>query len=75
MGFSNKAKEELREKKDLLKTHDGNLLGKKFKNSLVEVTKARKTTIKDFSARKSKSGSSRKESFPDASQSKHQQRH
>ena len=74
MGFSNQAKEALREKKDLLQKHDGNLLEKKFKNHFVEVTKTRKTTIEAFSAGKSKSGSSQKESFPEVSQSNHQQR-
>ena len=40
----------------------------------MEVTKTRKTTIKAFSAGKSKSGSSRKEPFSEASQRKHQQK-
>ena len=74
MGFSNKAKEALTEKKDFLQKHDGNVVGKKFKNHIAEVTKRRKTTIETFSAGKSKSGSSQKEPFPDASQRKHEQR-
>ena len=74
MGFSNKAKEALTEKKDFLQKHDGNVVGKKFKNHIAEVTKRRKTTIGTFSAGKSKSGSSQKEPFPDASQRKHEQR-
>ena len=69
MGFSNKANEALTEKKDFLQKHDGNVVGKKFKNHFAEVTKRRKTTIETFSAEKSKSGSSRKKPFPDASQS------
>ena len=72
MGSSNQTKEALREY-DLLQKHDGNL-GKKFRNYIVEVTKTRKTTIKAFSAGKSKSGSSRKEPFSEASQGKHQQK-
>ena len=74
MGSSNQAKEALREKKDLLQKHDWNLLGKKFRNHIVEVTKTRKTTIETFSTGKPKSGSSRKEPFPEASQCKHQQK-
>ena len=73
-GSSNQAKETLRKKKDLLQKHDGNLLGKKFRNHTVEVTKTRKTTIEAFSAGKSKSGSSRRGPFPEASQRKHQQK-
>ena len=78
MGFSNQTKVALRKKKDLLEKHDGNL-GKddgweKFSNHIVEVTKTRNTTIEAFSVGKSKSGSSRKESFPEDSQRKHQQR-
>ena len=72
MGSSNQTKEALRES-DLLQKHDGNL-GKKFRNHIVEVTKTRKTTIKAFSAGKSKSGSSRKEPFSEASQRKNQQK-
>ena len=63
MRSSNQIKEALRMKKDLLQKHDGNLLGKKFRNHIVEVTKTRKTTIKAFSAGKSKSGSSRRNLF------------
>ena len=70
MGSSNQAKEALRDKKDLLQKHDGNLLGKKFSNHIVEVTTTRKTTIE---AGKSKSGSSRRERFPEVLQRKHQQ--
>ena len=40
----------------------------------MEVTKTRKTTIEVFSAGKSKSGSSRRETFPKVSQRKLQQR-
>ena len=54
---------------------DGNHDGwEKFSNHIVEVTKTRNTTIEAFSVGKSKSGSSRKESFPEDSQRKHQQR-
>ena len=74
MSSSNQAKEALKEKKNLLQKHDGNLLAKKFRNHIVEVTKTRKTTIEAFPAGKSKSGSSRRKPFQDASQSKHQQR-
>ena len=73
MGSSNQAKKALRMKKDLLQKHDGNLLGKKFRNHIVEVTKTRKTTMEAFSAGKSKSGSSRREPFPEVLQRKHQQ--
>ena len=73
MGSSNQAKKALWVKKDLLQKHDGNLLGKKFRNHIVEVTKTRKTTMEAFSAGKSKSGSSRRGPFPEASQHKHQQ--
>ena len=71
MGSSNQTKEALRKKKDLLQRHDGNLLGKKFRNHIVEVTKTRKATIEVYSAGKSKSGSSKREPFPRASQRKH----
>ena len=74
MGSSNQAKEALREKKDLLQKHDGNLLRKKFRNHTVEVTNTRTTTIEAFSAGKSKSGNSRKEPVPEDLQRKHQQR-
>ena len=40
----------------------------------MEATKTRKTTIEAFSAGKSKSGSSRRESLSEASQRKHQQK-
>ena len=60
MSSSNQAKEALREKKDLLQKHDENLLGKKFRNHIVEVTKTRKTTIEAYSAGKSKSGKQQK---------------
>ena len=66
MDFSNEAKEALRKKKHLLQKHDGNLLGKKFRNHVVEVTKTRKATIEAYSAGKSKSGSSKSEPFPGA---------
>ena len=59
----------------LEKMMDGNHDGwEKFSNHIVEVTKTRNTTIEAFSVGKSKSGSSRKESFPEDSQQKHQQR-
>ena len=58
MGSSNQAKEGLRGKKDLLQKHDGNLLRKKFRNYVVEVTKTRKAIIEVFPVGKSKSGSS-----------------
>ena len=74
VGSSNHAKEALMEKKDLLRKHDGNLLGEKFRNHIVEVTKTRTRTIEAFSAGKSKSGSSRREPLPEASQHKHQQK-
>ena len=74
MGSSNQPKEALKEKKDLPQKHDENLLRKKLRNYIVEVTKTRKTKIEAFSAGKSKSGSSRREPFPEASQRKHQQR-
>ena len=48
MGSSNQAKETLREKKDLLQKHDGNLLGKKFRNHIVEVTKTKRQQSKPF---------------------------
>ena len=73
MGSSNQAKEALREKKDLLQKNDGNLLGETGRNHIVEVTKTRNTIIEAFSAEKSKTESSRKEPFPEALQSKHQQ--
>ena len=69
MGSSNQAKESLKEKKDLLQKHDGNLPGKKLRNHIVEVIKTRKTTIEAFSAE-----ISQKEPFPEVSQRKHQQR-
>ena len=62
MGSSNKAKEALWEKKDLLEQHDGNLLEKKFRNYVVKAIKTRKTTIETLSA-----GGSRRESFPEVS--------
>ena len=65
MGSSNQAKEALREKEGLLQMHYGNLLGKKFRNYIVEVTNLRKTTIEAFSAGKSNFGSSRREPLPD----------
>ena len=74
MGSSNQAKEALRQKRDLLQKHDGNLPGIKFRNHIVEVTKTRKTTIEAFSGEKSKSGSSRREPFSEALQRKNQQR-
>ena len=74
MGSSNQAKEALRQKKDFLQKHDGNLPGIKFRNHIVEVTKTRKTAIEAFSGEKSKSGSSRREPFPEALQRKNQQR-
>ena len=74
MGSSNQAKEALRGKKYLLQKYDGYVLGKKFRNQIVEMTKTRKTTSEAFSAGKSKSGCSRRESFPEASQRKHQQK-
>ena len=74
MGPLNQAKEALRENKDLSQKHDKNLLGKKFRNHIVEVTKTRKTTTAAFSAAKSRSGSSRREPFPEALHRKHQQR-
>ena len=70
----NQAREALREKKDILQKHDGNLLGKKFRNHIVEVNKTRKTTIEVFSAGKSKSGISRKDPFPEVLQHKYQER-
>ena len=48
MGSLNQAKEYLGEKKDLLQKHDENLLRKKFRNHIVEVTKTRKTTMEAF---------------------------
>ena len=66
MGSSNLAKEAMREKKDLLQNHDGNL-----RNHIVEVTKTRKTIIEVFSDGKSKSGRSRRKLFPKALQRKH----
>ena len=74
MGSSNQAKEAWREKKDLLQKHDGNLLGKKFRNEIVEMTKTRKTTIEASSAGKPKSESSRREAFSEALQCKHLQK-
>ena len=74
MGFSNQNKETLMEKKDFLQKRDGNLLRKKFRNHIVEVTETRKTTIEAFSVGKSKSRKSRREPFPEGSQRKHQQR-
>ena len=74
MRSSNQTKEALRMKKDLLQKHDRNLLGKKFRNHIAEMTKTRKTTIEAFSAGKSNSGSSRREPVPDTSQRKHQQK-
>ena len=71
MGSSNQTKEALRKKKDLLQKHHGNLLGKKFRNHIVEVTKTRKATIEAYSAGKSKSGSRKREPFPRVSQRKH----
>lgn len=62
VGSSNQAKEALWEKKDLLEQHDGKLLGKKFRNYVVEVIKTRKTTIDALSA-----GGSRREPFPEVS--------
>ena len=35
MGSSNQTKEALREKNDLLHNHDGNLLGKMFRNRIL----------------------------------------
>ena len=69
MGSSSQVLEALKEKKDSRKFSRK----EKFRNHIVEVTKTRKT-IEAFSAEKSKSGSSRKEPFPEASQRKHQQR-
>ena len=78
MGSSNQTKVALRKKKDLLEKNDGNLGKddgwKKFSNHIVEVTKTRNTTIEAFSVGKSKSGTGQKESFPEDSQRKHQQR-
>ena len=74
VGSLNQAREALREKKDILQKHDGNLLGKKFRNHIVEVNKTRKTTIEVFSAGKSKSGISRREPFPEVLQHKYQKR-
>ena len=74
VGSSNQAKEVLMEKRDLLRKHDVNLLGKKFRSHILEVTKTRTTTIEAFSAGKSKSRSSRREPLPEASQRKHQQK-
>ena len=74
MGFSNQNKETLMEKKDFLQKCDGNLLRKKFRNHIVEVTETRKTTIEAFSVGKSKSRKSWREPFPEGSQRKHQQR-
>ena len=74
MGSSNQVEEALMEKKDLLQKHDGNLLEKKLRNHIMEVTKTRKTTIEASSAGKPKSGSSKREPFPEASQHKHQQK-
>ena len=62
VGSSNQDKEALWEKKDLLEQYDGKLLGKKFKNYVVEVIKTRKTTIDALSA-----GGSRREPFPEVS--------
>ena len=49
MGSSNQPKEVLSKKKDLLQKHDGNLLGMKFRNHIVEIFMTRKTTIEAFS--------------------------
>lgn len=62
------------EKKDLLQKRDANLLGKRFRNHTVEVIKTRKTTIDAFSAGNSKSESSRRKRFADASRCKYQQK-
>ena len=48
MGSSNQAKEALKEKRDLLQKHNGNLQGKKFRNHIVEVTKTKKQQSKPF---------------------------
>ena len=48
MGFSNQAKEALKEKRDLLRKHDGNLQGKKFRNHIAEVTKTKRQQSKPF---------------------------
>ena len=49
MGSSNQPKEALSKKKDLLQKHDGNLLGMKSRNHIVEIIMTRKTTIVAFS--------------------------
>ena len=48
MGSSNQPKEVSSKKKDLLQKHDGNLLGMKFRNHIVEIIMTRKTTVEAF---------------------------
>ena len=48
IGSSNQPKEGLSKKKDLLQKHDGNLLGMKFRNHIVEIIMTRKTAIEAF---------------------------
>ena len=48
IGSSNQVKEALKEKRDLLQKHDGNLQGKKFRNHIVEVTKTKRQQSKPF---------------------------
>ena len=74
MGSLNQAKESMREKKDLLKKHDGNLLKKKEQKSYCGSDQNKKDNDGSFLDGKSKSGDSQKELFSEALQRKHQQR-